>query len=66
MEFIGVVKAKHVGMSFFRAFIDNRFLIQGFGRVCLCDVGKRVYVQNNHPVMENNDQRDKRLMAEGY
>ena len=66
MEFIGIIKTKHVGKSFFRTFNDSRFLIQGFGRICLCDVGKRIYMQNNYPVMENNDQRDRRLMTEGY
>jgi len=63
-EFIGTIKAKHVRKSFFRAFDDSRFLIQGFGRICLCDVGKRVYMDNNFPVMENNEQRDSRVLAE--
>ncbi|MEK0338446.1 MAG: hypothetical protein QQN41_13540 [Nitrosopumilus sp.] len=66
-EFIGTIKAKHVGKSFFRAFDESRFLGCGFGRICLCDVGKRVYIADaKFPVMENNEQRDKRLMAKGY
>jgi len=63
-EFIGTIKARHVWKSFFRAFNDSRFLIQGFDHIYLCDVGKRVYMDNNRPVMENNEQRDSRVLAE--
>ena len=63
-EFIGTIKAKHVWKSFFRVFNDSRFLIQGFGYICSCDIGKRVYIEDNYPVMENNEQRDKRILVE--
>ena len=65
-DFIGVIKTEHLGKTFFRAFNDSRFLMPSFGHIYLCDIGKRVYMDGNIPVMENNEQRDRRLLAEGH
>jgi hypothetical protein len=65
MEFIGTIKAKHVGKSFFRAFDDNRFLCSGFGQILPVDVGRRVWMNDGYPVMENTEQRDRRLLQKG-
>lgn len=33
----------------------------GWGFVCVCDIGKRIYARNNKYYIENTEQKDKRL-----
>ncbi len=63
LELLGTVEQKHVGKNFVHVF-GKRLHTSGFGYVCPCDVGKRVYYDHNRrcAVIENNEQRDKRLV----